>query len=62
MDHEVVPYYDWPLNSSQDHFNFHQEKIKCKSEHGTWGPQKAYFKACIIHCYGPTSFAMGEEK
>ena len=33
MDHEVVPrpykFYDWMLNSSQDHFNLHQRKKKC---------------------------------
>ena len=49
------------MNSSQDHFGLQQQKKKnCESEHGTWGPQKAYFQAYIIHCHGPTSFAVGD--
>ena len=39
-----------------------KQKKKCKSDHGTWGPQKAYFHAYIIHYYGPTGFAVGEAK
>ena len=37
-------------------------KKKCKSDHGTWGRQKAYFQSYIIHSYGPTGFAVGEAK
>jgi hypothetical protein len=52
MDHEVVmrpsKIYDWLLNLSQDHFSLQQGK-KCQSDHGIQGPQKADFKACIIH-------------
>ena len=29
---------------------------------GTWGPQKAYFHAYIIHCHDPVGFAMGKVK
>ena len=49
MDHEVIPcsskICDGLLNSSRDHFGLHQEgeEKKCWSDHGTWGPQKAYF-------------------
>jgi hypothetical protein len=55
---------DWPLNSSWDYFNLHQEEEeeKCKSERGTWGPQKAYFQAYIIHYHGPAGFCNGRDK
>ena len=33
-----------------------------KSDHETWDPQKTYFHAYIIHCYGPTRFAVREAK
>ena len=39
-----------------------RSRKKCKSDYGTWGLQKAYFQAHIIHCHGPTSFGMGEAK
>ena len=35
---------------------------KCKSDHVTWGPPKAYFQAYIIHCNGLTGFVVGEAK
>jgi hypothetical protein len=38
------------------------KKNKCKSDYKTWGFQKANFQAYIIHCHGPTSFAVGEAK
>ena len=64
-DHEVIPcsskICDWSLNLSRDHFGLHQGK-KWKSDHGTWGPQKACFHAYIIHCHDPTGFAVGEAK
>ena len=45
-----------------DHFSF-QQWIKCKSDHGTWGPQKTYFHAyIIIHYHGPMVFAVREAK
>ena len=49
------------MNSSWDHFVYTKEK-KCKSDHGTRGPQKVYFQAYIIHCHGPISFVVGEAK
>ena len=61
--HEVVSKIcDWLLNSSWDHFSLHHGKKKCKSDHGTWGPHKAYFQVYIIHCHGPTCYVMGEAK
>ena len=35
---------------------------KSKSDHGIRGPQKVYFQVYIIHCHGPTGFALGEAK
>ena len=35
---------------------------KCQSDHGLWGPQKTYFKACIIRWLAPMDFAVGEAK
>ena len=65
MDYEFVPrpckICDWLLNSSWDHFGLHQGK-KFESGHEIRGPQKTYFKAYIIHCCGPTYFAVGEAK
>ena len=65
MDQEVVSrsckIYDRLLNSSQDHFIWHQGKI-CQSDHGVQGPQKTYPKAYIIHKHGPMGFAVGEAK
>ena len=65
MDHEVVPCSSktchWLSNSVWDHFGLRREK-KCKSDHATWGPQKAYLNAYIIHCHGPVSFVVGEAK
>jgi hypothetical protein len=55
MDHEVIPWpckiCDWLLNSSQDHFNLHQEK---KMPEWSWvrGSQlETYFQGL---CYSPT--------
>ena len=48
---ELVP---WPLRFTSSG--------KGKSDHGTWGPQKVYFKAYIIHYHGPMGFAVGEAK
>lgn len=31
-------------------------------DHETWGSQKAYFQAYIIHYHGPMGFAVGEAK
>ena len=36
--------------------------IKLKSDHGTWGFQKASFEAYNIHYHGPKGFAMGKAK
>ena len=41
---------------------FISKKKKCKSNHATWGPWKAYFHAYIIHCHDPMGFAMGRAK
>ena len=49
------------IGLSPYHFGLHQEK-KWKSDHRTWGPPNAYFKAYIIHCHGATWFAVGEAK
>jgi hypothetical protein len=35
---------------------------ECKSAHGTWGPQKAYFQAYTIHCHNSMGFVVGEAK
>jgi hypothetical protein len=35
---------------------------ECKSDHGSGGPQKAYFLAYIIHRYNPMGFVMREAK
>ena len=43
-------------------FVYINKKKECKSDHGTWGPQKDCFQAYIIHYHGPTDFAMGEAK
>ena len=32
----------------------HDELKDNSNDHGTWGPQKAYFKAYIIQCHAPT--------
>ena len=38
------------------------KKNKCKSDHGAWGLQKAYFQAYLIHCHGPKVFVVGKAK
>ena len=62
LDYEVVPcsskICDWLLNSSHDHFG----EEKRKNDHWTWGLEKAYFHAYIVHCHGPTIFDVGEAK
>ena len=35
---------------------------KWQSAYGVWGSQDTCFRACIIHCHGPTGFVMGETK
>ena len=37
-------------------------KKKCKSDHETWGPQKTYLQAYIIHYHGPMGFVLWEAK
>ena len=66
MDHEVIrcssKVCDWPFNLFHDWFGLHQEerrKKKCKSDHGTWGLQKAYCQAYIIIVMVRHDFAMG---
>ena len=59
----LLPYNIWlDVNSSCDHFGLHQGGKKCKSDHGTGGPQNACFKACTIQCRGPMGFAVRETK
>ena len=63
---EVVPcsskIRDWPLDLSQDRFGLHKVKKNVKSDHGTWGLQKACFQAYISHFHGRTCNALGEAK
>ena len=65
-DHEVAhiaqKYVVGHWTPSWNHFGLHQRKNKCKSDHEPWGSQKAYFYGYIVHCFGPTGFAMGEAK
>ena len=41
---------------------FTSRKKNGTSDHGIWGPQKAYFHAYIIHCHGPTCLVVGDSE
>ena len=66
MDHEVVPLLILNMWLAVELIPrplwFTSRKKNRKSDHETWGPQKAYSQAYIIHSHGPTGFAMGEAK
>ena len=53
----VIGYWTHPKTTS-----VYIKKKKCKSDHETWDLQNVYFHAYIMHCHGPTGFAMGEAK
>ena len=37
-----------------------EEKLWCKTEHGTWGCQRFVFKPTFVHCHGPSGFVVEE--
>jgi hypothetical protein len=55
--------YDWLLNSSQDHFGFHQgKKMRMRIEFEVPKCPILMLTLSTNYMHGPTSFAVGEAK